>query len=111
MNILNYDPNLTSCGNMAKQTVKLVFAQWDYRAEFTTQVGGNCTGFTVIESAIENMHDDLSEGPESLPEIILTRENGDKLYCEDEEDKVSGFLKDMLIYAEIIDIQPKSENE
>ncbi|WP_244582464.1 DUF5406 family protein, partial [Escherichia coli] len=29
--IMNYDPNLTSCGRMAKQTVRLTFGLWEYR--------------------------------------------------------------------------------
>nr|MCD4237043.1 DUF5406 domain-containing protein [Escherichia coli] len=51
--IMNYDPNLTSCGRMAKQTVRLTFGLWEYRETFEVTVGGNLTGLDVISCAIE----------------------------------------------------------
>ncbi len=110
---MNYDPNLTNSGRTAKQTVKLTFGMWEYRAERTVEVGGNCTGLTVIESAIYNAYEELpkiSDGMGSkLPGIVLTRPGGteeDGLSCTDDEDEGDDWLKDMLIGAEIIAIRP-----
>ena len=109
---MNYDPNLTNSGRTAKQTVKLTFGMWEYRAERTVEVGGNCTGLTVIESAIGNLYEDLpnlSDGMGSMvPGIVMADPNdADKeLCCTDDEDQGDDWLKDMLIGAEIIDIRP-----
>ncbi len=54
--IMNYDPNLTSCGRMAKQTVRLTFGLWEYRETFEVTVGGNLTGLDVINCAIESLY-------------------------------------------------------
>lgn len=106
---MDYDPNLVLCGRHADQRVKLTFGNWDYRAEFTVTVGGNCRGLTVIESAVGMVYDRLpvSRGKWQLAELILTRVNGDRLSCEDDADKGEEWLKDMLIGAEIISIEPE----
>lgn len=109
MTRINYDPNLTNSGNMAKQTVKLTFAMWEYRAERTVVVGGNCNGLSVIESAVDQVFEELEykeQGGDCYTRIILTDEVGDTLLCEDDELKYSDWLKDMLIGAEIINIEP-----
>ncbi len=99
---MNYDPNLTCSGRMADQTVELTFQQWEYTATRTTTVGGNCTGLSVIESAVENIFDDLG-GKDG--EIILSKPNGDTLSCELWEAK----LADMLVSARIVSITPEKE--
>lgn len=101
---MNYDPNLTECGRMATQTVELTFQQWKYTATLTTTVRGNCTGLSVIESAIDHIEDDLGydEG-----EIILTNKAGDTIGCELWENK----LVDMLVCARIVAIEPTPEDD
>ena len=102
---MNYDPNLVTCGKRAKQTVKLVFAQWEYRFETVVDVGGNCTGLSVIECAISSFADKMFDKSE-CPELVLAKENGDTLEneIEDEDD-----LKNMLVYAEILSIEPEEQ--
>lgn len=111
--IMNYDPNMTLCGRMARQTVRLTFGQWQYRGSFDVAVGGNISGLSVIRSAVENLY-------ESLPFISLyndeTGENDEiavihigKLACTDEDLRGDGWLGDMLISAEIISIEPEVE--
>ncbi|EKF2990675.1 DUF5406 family protein, partial [Escherichia coli] len=49
--IMNYDPNMTLCRRMARQTVRLTLGQWEYRETFEVDVVGNLTGLDVITCA------------------------------------------------------------
>lgn len=105
---MNYDPNLTCSGSMAKQTVRLTFGMWEYRKTLETEVGGNCTGLTVIDCAVGNIYDNLPEnhyGAASM-EMDAMDKSGDTLLCEDDEERGEEWLKDMLISAEITAIRP-----
>lgn len=111
--IMNYDPNMTLCGRMAKQTVRLTFGQWQYRGSFDVVVRGNITGLDAIRSAVENLYEDLPSVPLFNDE---TGENDEmamihfgKLVCTDEDLRGDGWLGDMLISAEIISIEPEVE--
>lgn len=108
---MNYDPNLTNSGRMAKQTVRLTFAQWEYRKTIETEVGGNCTGLTVIECAVDNIYDQLPTDRHDCVYLVMeaTDGSGDTLTCEDDEDQGDDWLKDMLVCAEIVAIQPDSD--
>lgn len=108
--IMNYDPNMTMCGRLAKQTVRLTFGQWEYRETFEVTVGGNLTGLDVISCAVESIY-------ESLPcEKILNMDAGEmdivatiqigELECMDEDVLGEEWLAGMLIAAEIISIEP-----
>lgn len=111
---MNYDPNLTCSGRMAKQKVKLTFAKWEYSVTMETEVGGNCTGLSVIECAVGRIYEELplvKYGRHEIPSITLFKENGDTLTCDDDEDKGDDYLKDMLIAAEITGIQPDAEED
>ena len=80
---------------------------WEFRAERTVEVGGNCTGLSVIESAIDRVLEELEQhGERMTPEIILTSPSGDQLECSDDDERWDEWLKDMLISAEIIAIRP-----
>jgi hypothetical protein len=105
---MNYDPNLTNSGRMAKQTVRLTFAQWEYRKTIETEVGGNCTGLTVIECAVDNVYDSLPRNRHDCAylEMGAVDGSGDTLICEDDEDSGDEWLKDMLVCAEIVAIRP-----
>lgn len=110
--LMDYDPNLTNSGRMAKQTVKLTFGIWEYRKEMEVVVGGNCTGLTVIESAVERAYEQLERlgtylSDETYAVIYLDNSDGtQQMECADDEDYQEEWLKDMLIKAEIVDIQP-----
>lgn len=78
---------------------------WEYRKTIETVVSGNCQGFDVIETAIENIYDNLAENSDNEPEIILVNSAGDILNCIDDEDIGSEWLKSMLISAEITDVK------
>jgi hypothetical protein len=99
---MNYDPNLTNSGKMADQTVELTFQQWTAKATFKTVVGGNCTGLSVIECAIDNITEKLEEDGGV---IVLKKPNGDTLECELWECE----LEKMLVCARIIAIKPEGK--
>jgi hypothetical protein len=114
---MNYDPNLTLCGRMATQTVRLTFGIWEYRAVMEVEVGGNCTGMTVIDCAVGIAYQELEQrgiygssetyaviNMPSLtdPEQIMECGDDDPACPQDEY-----WLKNMLIAAEIIAIHPK----
>lgn len=107
---MNYDPNMVMCGRIAKQVVRLTFGLWDYRAEMTETVGGNCTGFTVVEAAIKNVYEKLL-GDHEYASITLTKPDGDTLFCD--EDVTTGYewLKAMLVSAEIVSITPDEPDQ
>jgi hypothetical protein len=114
---MNYDPNLTCSGRMAKQAVRLTFGLWRYRAEMQVEVGGNCTGLIVIDCAVGIAYGQLEQrsirlsddtyaviqmADPSAPDSTLEcgeDDGGDRLRGE-------GWLKDMLIGAEITSITP-----
>jgi len=108
---MNYDPNLTSSGRMAKQLVRLTFQKWGYKAEFTVEVDGNCTGLSVIERAVESALDSYY-APDNIPVdaghffiVELKNSEGVVLICAG-EGKDGDWLKDMLVKAEITSIDP-----
>lgn len=109
---MDYDPNLTNSGRMAKQTVRLTFGLWKYRKEMEVQVGGNCTGLRVIDSAVEQAYENLDRlgvymSDDTYAVIYMNSTDGtESMECADEEDEREDFLKNMLIKAEIVDIQP-----
>ena len=107
-NDVNYDPNLTMCGRMAVQEVRLKLQMWHYTAEMTVEVGGNCKGFDVMEAAVENAYEKL-RGDAEWATVTLTAENGDTLECEDEEDREEDWLKRMTVGVEIISITPEGK--
>ena len=110
---MNYNPNLTNSGRMAKQTVRLTFAMWDYRHTTEVVIGGNCTGLTVIEAAVERCHTDLPNAPapydsDNIPVIYMDGPQG-RLEVVDEEGEGEDWLKDMLVSAEIVSITKDEE--
>ncbi len=108
MNVMNYDPNMTNSGRMAKQTVRLTFGMWEYRKTVETEVGGNCTGLTVIDCAVSNVYEELPENRYGATYLVMKSlaDPEDTLQCEDDEDQGGYWLKDMLVGAEIIAIRP-----
>lgn len=105
---MNYDPNLTNSGRMAFQKVRLVFQLWESKIEYEETVGGNCTGLTVIDCAVSNVYEKLPSLTldVDIPFIVLTNEKGETLECADEERKGEDWLRDMLVKAEIFEIEP-----
>lgn len=114
---MDYDPNLTLCGRMARQKVRLTFGIWEYRKTVEVEVGGNCTGLTVIDCAAGMAYEQLEQRPfynhdrghdDNYAVIVMENADGDTLDTGDEDLQGEDWLKDMLISAEIISIEPDS---
>ncbi|MCY1382142.1 hypothetical protein D9M69_701290 [compost metagenome] len=102
---------------MAVQTVRLTFGMWDYRAVMEVKIGGNCTGLTVIDSAVENAYETLEQrgnygSDDTYAVLYLAKPSAPDqvLECGDDEGHGDEWLKDMLVAAEIVSIQPKEES-
>lgn len=102
---INFDPNMTLSGHIAKQVVSMTFGLWEYRGTFEVEVCGNLTGLEVIHSAIEKLY-------ESLPYTELPFDKGGyatitlgELISDDEDQRGEEWLSEMLISAEIISIE------
>ncbi|EOP1507691.1 hypothetical protein BvCmsHHP056_03586 [Escherichia coli] len=108
--VMNYDPNLTLCGRMAKQTIRLTFGLWKYRETFEVTVGGNLTGLDVISCAIESLYATLPyeevEDERTGETDIMATINIGELTCQDEDLSGELWLAGMFISAEIISIEP-----
>lgn len=101
---MNYDPNMTNSGRCARQTVELTFQMREYSKTITTTVGGNCTGLSVIQSAVENVIEELG-GEDGA--IVLEKPNGDTLEC----DMWDTDLEEILVSARITEIVPDGDVE
>lgn len=103
--VMDYDPNLTNSGRRAIQTVRLVFALWEYRYETTVSIGGNCRGLSVIKAAIAAVFESLWNEARGVAVMVLTKP-GDDTMTNDELSDEDDLERD-LIFAEIVSITPK----
>lgn len=102
-----YDPNI----RWAKQKVRLTLKQWAYTATLETTVGGNCQGFDIFDTAINNAWEELPtrEYPgldEPVAYVTLTDPSGETLECEDDEQDFAYWLQKMVVGIEIIEQVP-----
>jgi hypothetical protein len=105
--ISDYNPNI----EWGKRTVEIVLMQWAYKATFTLDVGGNCTGFSVIESAVGNLYEQLL-GDADFARVTLTNATGDTLLCEDEEEEEEDvWLQRMVVSAQIVAWTPPTPGQ
>ncbi|GAB0154388.1 DUF5406 family protein [Marinobacterium sp. BA1] len=102
---MNYDPNLTLCGRTATQTVELTFQIWDYSKKTVHHVDGNLTGLDVFSAAVEEAYEGLPTDF-GCASLTLMNAEGVEMHCADDENEGYQWLKDMLVKAEIVDIQP-----
>lgn len=102
-NTMDYDPNMVTSGRMAKQVVRLTFADWKYRAEMTVTMGGNCRGLDIIRYAVERAFDELAGGND-FAALVMTDAEGNTLTDDEGEDEE--WLMNKLIKAEIVSIEP-----
>ena len=101
--IQEHDPNL----RWANKTFRLTFRLWAYGGQFDAKVGGNCPAFTSLDCALSNFYDSLPESRFGAKQLTLTRADGDTLLCEDDEEREDDWLMEMLVCAELIDLQPE----
>jgi len=67
--LTNYDPNIT----WARHTFELIFMQWDYSLTMSIEVGGNCRGAVLVDSAIDRAFDEIYDEYEDNAVIVLKR--------------------------------------
>lgn len=103
--IESYSPNI----KWGKQHVEIVLMQWGYSEKFTVDVGGNCTGFDVLGTAIGNLYSKLPE-TDGSPFVTL-KKGDDTLICHDEEERDEDWLKDMVVSCQIVGWTPPTLNE
>jgi hypothetical protein len=98
---MNYDPNLVASGRMAMQTVTLVFQQWQYVAKTYVDVGGNCLGAEIIDCAISQAYEELSQNIYGKTHITMHLGCSETLTVVDEEEEGEDWLAKMLVKFEI----------
>lgn len=98
--ILDYNPTI----KWSKQKVRVTFGIWKYRATKEGEVNGNCRGLSVIESAIEDIFEELETEDEHAV-IELTDPKGNVLVDRDDYGDGSAWLTDLVVSAEIIAIE------
>jgi hypothetical protein len=103
MNRINYDPNVNFC----TQLVELRLAQWQYRATEMVQVRGNLKGAAVLLAAVRALYEKLEEF-EGIKHVTL-KLGGDVLHVEDDEQRDSDWLEELVISARILQIVPDKE--
>ena len=96
-----YDPN--ELMGMTTQTVRLTFQVWEHQVDKVVSVGGNCSGFSVIESAVCNLFDKLDTQNRLGDLVPFIDING--CTCFDEDEREEEWLKDMLVSAAIVEVQ------
>lgn len=94
-----------------KHVIEIVLKQWKYQKTYVTRVGGNCHGFTIMETAIDNLYDDLVDTTDDPGEIALLNEAGEKMLCLDEDDLGEEWLKKMVVSCRIIGFEPPTLNQ
>lgn len=112
--IEDYDPNI----RWGTHKWEFTFQIWGYRLKMTHSMGGNCRGFTTLESALDSLADKLYEEQGEYPEIVLykfnrqTQEEDELLVTlgEDEKD-IEDELKDMLVKVELINFEEEKKGE
>ena len=101
---MNYDVNI----QWARQTVRLTFGMWEARATMEVDVGGNCKGADIFDSALYQAYDRLLQAAgQGVPTLVMKLPDGDELHCDDEDDDGEDWLKAMCIGFEIISIRPE----
>ena len=102
MTLKEYDPNI----RWSKHTFEITYMQWDYKFTEVVEVGGNCKGFDLFDSAISSHADKLFKEQGEFPTLILEKNNGEDTLstCFAEEDRgdLDDWLKSMCVAIEII---------
>lgn len=100
-------------------TIKYTIQRGEYKGYFTTEMGGNCKGASLMNTSISEDVDPETDIIECDCELkydyyddcfdcVLHNESGDKVYLQglDEQE-----LSDMLVAIEIVDYKPEFEDE
>ena len=97
---MDYDQNLTMCGRMATQSIRLTFASGNYRRGVIVETEGNQMGLDAIAQAVAWVYHSLEGRPLELTD------GEDTLFCDDDDGMGEEWLSGFLIGAEILSISP-----
>lgn len=104
--IKTYDPNI----RWSHHTFEITYMMWDYSITVVSNaIAGNCRGFDLFSTAIEQHADTLCDEQGEYPTLILKRpaEDGDgedTLHCNldfDEQD-IADWLKSMCVSVRLV---------
>lgn len=106
----DYDPNkAVRWVDGGGVLIEITLGQWDKRATFTVEIGGNTAGFNVLECAPEALLDQLvSKDPrnkdtEGCYEVTLADTDGNTLLCECWPDEnPEDWVRRMVVRLEIV---------
>lgn len=101
-----HDPN----DRWGEKTFRLTFRLWDYAAQHTVTVGGNCLAMDNLDCALGRLYDSLPLTRDDIPQIVLTNDSGDELLCEDDENEQTDWLMAMLVCAELASVTTSPSN-
>lgn len=109
----SYDPN-DARSFKTEHVFRLTFQSWGASAVIETEVKGNVLGFGNLDTAIGNVYEALPENERGDPYLMLTAPNGDTMLVDERGGDRYGpldedALKDMLVRAEIVALQPVKE--
>lgn len=107
----NYDPNV----RWSFHTFEITYMMWDYSITVTCiPISGNCRGFDLFSTAIEQHADMLYDEQGELPMLVLKRpaEDGvgeDTLECNPdfEEQEIDDWLKSMCVSVRLVEHAPE----
>lgn len=102
--ITELDPNI----RWAKKTLRMTFMQWGYKVTHDASVGGNCSAMSNLDAALSNLYDKLPPDSWGVPYLVLEDSNGDSLQNGDDERRAEDWLMDMLVSAELVNIEPET---
>lgn len=98
----HYDPNIS----WAKHTFEITYMQWDYKLKTTVEVGGNCKGFDLFDSAISAHADKLFKDQGDFPALILFKNNNEDTletsFADEDGGDLEDWLKSMCISIQIV---------
>lgn len=103
--IPNYDPNI----RWSHHVFEITYMMWDSSITVTTRpIGGNCRGFDLFSTAIENHADQLYNEQGENPKLILKTpakdgDGEDTLECSPDFDQdIDDWLKSLCVSVRIV---------
>lgn len=89
-----YSPNYSH----GKHTVEITLQSWEYKGKIIRKIGGNCKGFSILETATEIYEYDKYKSDCELKieddwfSCVLKNEAGDTLEMDDELDNLGRYI-------------------
>lgn len=105
--IAEYSPNI----EWGRQKVAVMIKQWAYSKTLLVEVGGNCNGFNIMDTAVDMAFEQVLPGDGRCASVELRDAGGNTLLCVDEEDRDERWFRDMVVSVQIVGWTPPTLNE